>query len=126
MSDDVEQQQHNGIAVSTVAAGNGMVVRVAGIVDMLTARTLVEHLDQALARGPSTLIIDLTEVEFLASAGITALINAHRIAGRACTVAVVAANYATSRPITLTKADREVTLCASMRDALTLLDRAAS
>lgn len=102
-----------------------MVVRVAGVVDMLTARTLVEQLDRALATGPSALIIDLTEVEFLASAGIAALTNAHRIAGHGCTVAVVAANYATSRPITVTRADREVTVCASMRDALTLLDRAA-
>lgn len=125
MSDDVEQRQRDGISVRTEAEGNGLVVRVAGVVDMLTARTLVEQLNRALATGPSALIIDLTEVEFLASSGIAALTNAHRIAGHGCTVAVVAANYATSRPITLTKADREVTVCASMRDALTLLDRAA-
>ncbi|TQK31851.1 STAS domain-containing protein [Arthrobacter sp. SLBN-53] len=123
MSHDVEKQQPQRISVDTAPVGNGLVIRVAGVVDVLTAQTLVEHLDRALATAPSTLIIDLTEVGFLAAAGIGAVVHAHRIAGHACSVAVVADSYVVRRPITLTNTDREVALCASMRDALTLLDR---
>lgn len=123
MSHDVEKQQPRGISVDTITAGNGLVIRVAGVVDMLTALTLVEHLDRALATTPATLIIDLTEVEFFSAAGIAPVVQAHRIAGHACGVAVVADSYAVCRPIALTNADQEVNLCASMRVALTLLDR---
>ncbi|WP_162181525.1 STAS domain-containing protein [Mycolicibacterium neoaurum] len=122
MSYDVEQLQPRGISVETATAGNGLVIRVAGVVDMLTAQILVERLDLALATAPSTLIVDLTEVEFFAAAGIAAVVHAHRIAGHACGLAVVADSYVVLRPITLSNADQEVNLCASMRDAFMLLD----
>src|ERR1700738_840494 len=51
------------------------VVSVSGSVDMLTAPGLAESLDSALAKKPNGLIVDLSKVDFLGSAGISVLMK---------------------------------------------------
>lgn len=71
-------------------SGGAVVLAVAGEVDLLSASLLGEGITSALAGAPDLLVIDLSEVSFLASIGITALLEARREAGTGTRVRVVA------------------------------------
>jgi anti-sigma B factor antagonist len=51
-----------------------MVVYVTGELDMLTGPPLQDHLDELLATRPDRLIIDLSQVSFMGSTGLSVLI----------------------------------------------------
>ncbi len=61
----------------TVADGVGTVV-VDGEIDSTTALELGEGLRRALDDGASNLVVDCTAVTFIDSAGLSALLDAHR------------------------------------------------
>ena len=52
------------------------VVSVAGVVDMLTAPDLEKAIAEAVKSSPRAVVVDMTDVEFLASAGMGVLIAA--------------------------------------------------
>ena len=54
------------------------VVAVHGEVDLYTAPRLWEAIDTAMASTPHELVIDLTDVTFLDSAGLSVLVRAHK------------------------------------------------
>jgi anti-sigma B factor antagonist len=71
------------LSVTVVQHDHAVVVtHVAGEIDMLTGPSLQSHLDNALASRPERLIVDLSQVSFLASTGLAVLINAHTTATR--------------------------------------------
>ncbi len=98
--------------------GQAVVLAVSGEVDMLSAPYLAEAITTALAAGPASLIIDLSKVEFLASAGMTVLVSAQAEAEPATRFAVVARGPATSRPIKLMGIDRMFPLYSTLDSAL--------
>jgi anti-sigma B factor antagonist len=53
---------------------SAMVVYVIGELDMLTGPPLQDHLDELLATRPDRLIIDLSQVSFMGSTGLSVLI----------------------------------------------------
>jgi anti-sigma B factor antagonist len=59
---------------------NTLVVRVEGELDLATAPTLWTALEQALADG-NQLVLDLSEVTFIDSSGLSVLIRAHQVLG---------------------------------------------
>jgi anti-anti-sigma factor len=65
------------------------------------------------------LVIDLSEVGFLASAGLQALVAAHNNVSQSAQFAVVANSAATSRPIQLTGLDQIFELYPTLDEALT-------
>lgn len=72
-----------------------------GVLDVLTSPKLEAGVAAALQKHPNAVVVDLTEVDFLASAGMGVLVSARRrIAGR-IGFAVVASGSATSRPLKL-------------------------
>jgi len=75
------------------------IIRCAGVLDMLTSPNLEREIATALARQPESLIVDLTEVEFLASCGMSALIVGHDECTPEVGFTVVADGPATSRPM---------------------------
>jgi anti-anti-sigma factor len=78
-------------------------VRVAGEVDLGTAARLRTILADELAAKPSTLVIDLDQVSFFTSLGLTALALAQRDAQeRNIDLRVVATTRATLRPMQIT------------------------
>jgi anti-anti-sigma factor len=77
------------------------VVRASGAIDMLTAPELTERVRAVVAQRPTAVIVDLTDVEFLASAGMQVLVNTHNEITPAIRFAVVADGPATSRPLAL-------------------------
>lgn len=97
------------------------VVSVSGCVDMLTAPSLSQAIDSALAKAPSGIIVDLSKVDFLASAGISALIAASDSIGQSGRFGVVADGAATHRPLTLLGLDQIIALYRTLDDALSEL-----
>lgn len=91
---------------------------VSGDVDMVTAPRLAEAIDAAIATGPAALIVDLSKVQFLASAGMTVLVTAQDQLVPPTRFAVVADGPATSRPIKLMGIDSTFALYRTRNTAL--------
>jgi len=81
--------------------GSTAVISVAGVIDMMTSPQLEAVITAALAKRPGALVIDLTDVDFLASAGMGVLVSACDRASETAGFAVVANGPATSRPLRL-------------------------
>jgi anti-sigma B factor antagonist len=96
-------------------------IEAAGEVDLGTAPGLADEVCEALEQSETTLcVLDLTAVTFLASAGLAALTQAARHAGRLHEPlrVVVDSNRPVIRPIELTGLDRILALYHSVDEAL--------
>lgn len=96
-------------------------VSATGVVDMLTAPQLEEALRTAVGNSPEGLVVDLSAVDFLASAGMGVLVAAHDSAAEGTRFCVVADGPATSRPLKLVGIADIVPLYATLDDALAAL-----
>lgn len=95
-----------------------VVLQVEGDLDVLTAPTLGTHLDVALSDALTLLIVDITAVGFLSSAGISMLVETHRLTERAgISLRVVAEGPATARPLRMMKIDDIIDLYPTLADA---------
>ena len=106
------------------------VLAVGGDIDMVTAPQFENAIDDVLANDPPTLVIDLTEVTFLASVGLRllaraneqfVLATANNRCGESGGFAVVAGAPATIRPIELTDLHEVFDVYLSLDDALAAL-----
>lgn len=99
--------------------GGAAVLTVVGDLDLSTATVLQGAVDTARDENPDALIIDLTGVGFLASAGMSVLVNAHKTAqGHGIEFAVVATGAATARPLQLVGLDEILGLHGTLDSAL--------
>lgn len=94
---------------------------VGGDVDLATVPTFQAAITEALTQEPSALVVDLLAVDFLASAGLQALVATHESVSKSARFAVVADGPATSRPIQLTGLDQVFSLFLTLDDALSAL-----
>jgi len=95
------------------------VLTVGGEVDLATVPALETAIDEALATQPTALVVDLSDVEFLASAGLQTLVTTQEKLGTSIQFAVVAEGAATSRPIQLTGLDEIFELYPTRAEAVT-------
>jgi anti-anti-sigma factor len=96
-----------------------VVLSVCDTVDILSAPRLTEAIRDAPGKGPVGLIVDLTEVEFLASIGMSVLLAAQEEADAVrAQFGVVAEGAATSRPIRLLGIAAILALYPTIDDAL--------
>jgi anti-sigma B factor antagonist len=96
-----------------------LVLSVCDAVDVLSAPQLTETICGALAKAPAGLIVDLTEVNFLASVGMSILVATQEAAdAMSVPFGVVAEGAATSRPIRLLGIDAIMSLYPTLSDAL--------
>ncbi|PRC44424.1 anti-anti-sigma factor [Mycobacterium sp. ITM-2017-0098] len=95
-----------------------VVVAATGAVDMLTAPQLQEVVTAVVERNPVGLIIDLTDVDFLGSAGMQVLMVTRNMVAGAFRLAVVADGPATSRPLKITGVADYIDLFSSLDVAL--------
>jgi anti-sigma B factor antagonist len=95
-----------------------VVVSVSGVVDILTAPQLETAIGAALAQQPAGLVVDFSDVDFLASVGMGVLVAAHEEAGLDIRFSVVAYGPATSRPLKLIGIAEIVALYATLDEAL--------
>ena len=101
--------------------GQVTVIATSGVVDMITAPQLEDAIKAALAKAPGGLVVDLTDVEFLASAGMGVLVAAHDSAPDGVRIHIVAEGPATSRPLKLVGIADIVPLHATLDEALAAL-----
>lgn len=117
----VPSPSKNDFDVSEKRVGQLVVLSVSGNVDMLSAPWLTEAIDAALAKSPSGLVVDLSRVDFLGSAGISVLMTTHANMGDSGRFAVVADGPATHRPLTLLGLGEIMSLYRTLDDALSEL-----
>lgn len=94
-----------------------VVLSAIGTIDLLTTPQFQQHVNLLIARQPSALIIDLSRVDFLGSAGIGVLINTYNTAGDMA-YAVVADGPATSRPLHILSIDSFIGVYPTVADAI--------
>jgi anti-anti-sigma factor len=97
------------------------VLSVTGVVDMLTSSQLEEAIAAAAKESPHAVVVDLSGVDFLASAGMGILVAARDELPESVHFAVVADGPATSRPLKLVGIADVVGLHATLDEALAAL-----
>lgn len=110
-----------GYAVSRRGERGMVVLAVTGALDILTADNFTDQLLAAIAEAPRAVIVDMSDLEFLASAGMSALVEGHRAAGDSTRLGVVAEGPVTARPLTITGLTGLITLYPTLKDAVTEL-----
>lgn len=104
--------------ITSVSHDGGVaVLSVSGEIDLATIPAFEAAIADALTQRPTALIVDLSGVDFLASAGLQALVAARESLTGAAEFAVVAGGPATSRPIQLTGLDQILSLHTTVADA---------
>lgn len=101
--------------------GRVAVIGVSGVLDMLTAPRLQGSITGCVSKGPAAVVIDLTNVDFLASAGMSLLLTARDQVWPATGFGVVAHGPATSRPLTLMGLADVIGLYPSVAEACSAL-----
>ena len=107
---------HFGVAEHWVE--RAVVVAVWGDLDLATAPKLSDAIEAAARKEPAALIVDLSRVDFLASAGMTVLISAHRDLAPSARFGVVADGPSTSRPLEMIGINTIVDVYRTLDEAL--------
>ena len=114
----MEQTRSGRFTVTPRRDGEILVLHARGDLDVLTAPTLSTYLDIGLASAPAVVIVDITDVTFLSSAGIGLLVETHRLTERGgISLRVVADGPATSRPLRMMRIDEMIDLYPSLAEA---------
>jgi anti-sigma B factor antagonist len=95
-----------------------VVVAATGDLDLTTAPELADAISAAARKEPKALIVDLSQLTFLASAGMSLLIEAHRDMEPKARFGVVADGPCTSRPLKLIGLDSIFDLYPTLDEAL--------
>ncbi|RSM70464.1 anti-sigma factor antagonist [Amycolatopsis sp. WAC 01375] len=98
--------------------GRTLVLVVDGDLDLHTAPTARRAIEAALNRRPRRLIVDLSLVRFLNSAGLEVLLAAHRQAAPHTDFRLVATTRAVFRPLQITGLHEELTVHGSRSAAI--------
>jgi anti-sigma B factor antagonist len=118
---DVQAAPATTCVVDERWAGRVAVVAASGVVDMLTAPELEHAVRAALDKKPTGLVIDFTDVDFLASAGMGVIVAVHEEISSDMRFCIVADGPATSRPLKLVGIADLVKLYATIDEALSAL-----
>ncbi|HEY1842118.1 MAG TPA: STAS domain-containing protein [Mycobacterium sp.] len=109
----------DAITTSVLYRGGVAVVSIGGEIDLSTAPAFEAAITGALDDGPPVLVIELSDVSFMASVGLRILVATHEKVSKSAQVAIVAGNPATSRPMQLTGLDKVLALYPTLDAALT-------
>jgi anti-sigma B factor antagonist len=96
-------RRYQDLTITLEWCGPTLVVAADGDVDLNTAPMLRDALEAARSRAPRSIVVDLSRVRFLNSAGLAVLIDAHRRAGPGAGLRLVATTRATWRPLRLSR-----------------------
>ncbi|HEY2764247.1 MAG TPA: STAS domain-containing protein [Pseudonocardiaceae bacterium] len=115
----VHSKQQLAITVSDIAADTILCMLI-GDLDLATTPQLEEKLAEALQLAPSHLVLDMSEVEFLGSAGLnilTDLRTRQQAAGHHMAI-VIGSNDKAARPLRITQLDRVLDLHTELTTAV--------
>lgn len=113
-----EEKITSGLGLTETWFGDVAAVGVSGELDMLTAPELARVIEAVARKKPAALVVDLSAVDFLASAGMSTLITAHEDIAPQARFVVVADGPATSRPLRLVGIDQIFAVYRTLDDAL--------
>ena len=108
----------DGLDVVEAWAGRVVVIAVAGDLDLLTTPRLDDAIHSALRKQPTTLIVDLTRVQLVASVAMDLLVGAHHEITPTAHFRVVADGPGTNRPTTVIGLDTVIAIHQTLADAL--------
>jgi anti-sigma B factor antagonist len=112
-------ENSGAFAAATELVGGVAVVRLAGELDMQTVPAAALELDRAIEGGPSGLVVDMTGLTFLASAGLAMLAAVGEKAGKAAlTLRLAADSRVVLRPLEITGLDAGFAIRDSVDAAL--------
>ncbi|NUT95272.1 MAG: STAS domain-containing protein [Saccharothrix sp.] len=115
------------LSITTTTVGDVSVIRLVGEIDMTNAEAVHAELLGCLERTSAGVVVDLTDVTFLASSGLSALVAARSEAERrGVGLAVAAAGRAVLRPLEATRVDTMLLIHATTADAVTALRTGSS
>ena len=104
--------------VTSRTSGTAVVVEVSGEVDLQTADQVEAAITGGIAGQPSAVVLDLSAVTFLDSAGLAVLARAHTAAGERVAFRVVAPHRAVRRRIQLAGMDGMLVTFQTVAEAL--------
>src|SRR3984893_11469566 len=113
------------ITTSVVHREGVAVVSIGGEIDLSTAPAFEAGIAEALEVDPPVLVVELSEVIFMASVGLRILAATQEKVGKSIQIAVVTDNAAASRPMQLTGLDKTISLYPTVDEALSAMGRAA-
>jgi anti-sigma B factor antagonist len=109
------------LTVDIDARGSAVVVSVRGELDLATVPVLRERLDSVgeVSSSPSPLVVDLSAVSFIGSAGLALLVDLHnRCTEQGTPLAIVATGSVVPRAIQVTALDQVFTVHPTVDAAL--------
>ncbi|MFD1145572.1 STAS domain-containing protein [Saccharothrix hoggarensis] len=112
-------QRSTHISTRVDVDGGIALVRVSGSLDSAAQRPVAAVVDDVFDTGPGAIVLDLSEVDFLGSAGIALLVNTrHRAARLDVPFAVVADGHRVLRPLRMSQVDTALPLHPAVRAAV--------
>jgi anti-anti-sigma factor len=119
---------HTPVRVHTVTTHDGIpVIRIAGTLDAASNQHVANELGALLDTLPNAIVMDLRDVDFMASSGISVLVNAQHHAGRLdVPFAIVADNHSVLRPLQASQVYHALALCPTLDEAVTAVRLAST
>ena len=112
-------ENSGAFATETELVGGVAVVHLAGELDMQTVPAAALELDHAIEGAPAGLVVDLTGLTFLASAGLAMLASVSEKAGQASVALRLAADTrVVLRPLEITGLDAGFSIHPTIQSAL--------
>lgn len=105
--------------LSTDAKGDARVVRLAGELDLYNAHAVRDALLAACAEGPTRIVVDLDEVDFIDSTALGVLIEARTKLPNRKGFLLAAPGLETRRALQISGLDRHFSVHPTVDDALT-------
>ncbi|HEX5407221.1 MAG TPA: STAS domain-containing protein [Pseudonocardiaceae bacterium] len=106
------------LSVSTQQTGDNELLSVSGEVDLSTASGLRDAIAKSLAAAPAVLVVDMTAVTFMGSAGLTVLVEAQQRSAPDTKLRIAVAHRAVLRSINITGLDRYLAVYPTVEQAL--------
>jgi anti-sigma B factor antagonist len=115
------------VSEESLDGGGGGVIAVRGEIHMSTAPELSALLSDALGRGMTSLVLDLSEVEFIDSTGLSVLLNVlRRLTQRGGALAVVCTNPTVLRLFEITRLESTFDIVPTRAEAMARVDGAGA
>jgi anti-anti-sigma factor len=106
--------------VEARSQGQAQILAVSGELDLAAAASLEEEFDRVLEAGSPVIVVDLKELDFIDSTGLSVLVRAHQRAQQSgLELGLVNPGAQVERLLSLTGLAQRLTLSDSLRDELT-------
>ena len=118
MATNVGDSRVSPLTVEVTTKEQVTVLSAVGAIDLATVETLEAAIEKVIESETGPIVVDLTGVDFLASAGIALLVATHQRIDADRGLAVIADGPVTARPLMLTGLDEVLHIHTTVDDAV--------